>query len=776
MSKQTHSTNFVAERRVCSAKKGAWKSILLSGIMCLCLCSSVHAAVWYIDKDNDSGTEDGTTWATAFTTFRPAIIAASEGDELWVAEGVYDEERNDNTRGALVPWNSVQVYGGFSGVETQRNERDWETHVTVIDGSVARAGQAAYHVIMGKDGARIDGFTITGGVASGSSSASHGAAVSLVNAEMVLKNCIISDNTGEPIFAETASLTMTNCTVFDNYGSASHSWGYVLTLLDSQATLTDCNLSGNTGTAIDAFRSLTQITGCTISENTGRALDCQSGSMTIRESTFSNYALESDSIIYANGPESFILEDSVIEGNEIKIHNDGGILKAGSFGNYQIRRCIFRDNVVTSNYNNGAGAISGAADIEDCLFMGNRAIGQAQAMSGAVQGGGRIRRCIFVGNRADKGATALRGSWIVTSCLFYGNTADDMSTSGSLSCIRDVSSIVNCTITGNTGNTEAVIVPNELTKVVNSIFWGNDGVVAQTELFAEVSIAYSTVEGGYPGEGNLDLDPLFVDVASNDYRLRWDSPCFNTGLHLEEPDLDLAGLARPIAAAFDMGAYEMALQDEDHDGADDNWELVHGFDPVDPLDGQEDADGDGVPNVVEFEFTSDPFDATDPHIPTKYRVSPQGDDESGEGPFRTIGHAMNQAGLWSMYKTAAIYLEEGVYEEPVNFAENVEVWGNGEASTIISFYDGGSDENVVVTGAEGAMLADCAVTSPGFHTGDTILVLIDDVSMPVKNVLLDGNDNLNTLGVLIGGAASNAKASLRHPGPEFGGEYPSQQI
>ena len=33
------------------------------------------AAVWYVDKDNTSGTEDGTTWATAFTTFQPAIEA-----------------------------------------------------------------------------------------------------------------------------------------------------------------------------------------------------------------------------------------------------------------------------------------------------------------------------------------------------------------------------------------------------------------------------------------------------------------------------------------------------------------------------------------------------------------------------------------------------------------------------------------------------------------------------------------------------------------------------
>ena len=34
-----------------------------------------HAAVWYVDIDNASGTEDGTPWAMAFTTIQPAVHA-----------------------------------------------------------------------------------------------------------------------------------------------------------------------------------------------------------------------------------------------------------------------------------------------------------------------------------------------------------------------------------------------------------------------------------------------------------------------------------------------------------------------------------------------------------------------------------------------------------------------------------------------------------------------------------------------------------------------------
>ena len=37
------------------------------------------------------------------------------------------------------------------------------------------------------------------------------------------------------------------------------------------------------------------------------------------------------------------------------------------------------------------------------------------------------------------------------------------------------------------------------------------------------NITYSDIQGGYAGEGNIDLDPGFVDAASGDlYELLWD--------------------------------------------------------------------------------------------------------------------------------------------------------------------------------------------------------------------------------------------------------------
>ncbi len=50
--------------------------------------------------------------------------------------------------------------------------------------------------------------------------------------------------------------------------------------------------------------------------------------------------------------------------------------------------------------------------------------------------------------------------------------------------------------------------------------------------------------------------------------------------------------------------------DLDGDGLPDQWELAHGFSPLDPADAGGDADGDGLTNRDEYRLGSDPRDAT----------------------------------------------------------------------------------------------------------------------------------------------------------------------
>ncbi len=100
----------------------------------------------------------------------------------------------------------------------------------------------------------------------------------------------------------------------------------------------------------------------------------------------------------------------------------------------------------------------------------------------------------------------------------------------------------------NTGSAAPVIV--------NSIFcayWSNR---IFTEPTATCTVTYSCVSGGHTGAGNIDADPLFVDLSNGDVRLLSGSPCIDTGTASGAPADDITGVTRPQGAGFDMGAHE----------------------------------------------------------------------------------------------------------------------------------------------------------------------------------------------------------------------------
>jgi len=85
------------------------------------------------------------------------------------------------------------------------------------------------------------------------------------------------------------------------------------------------------------------------------------------------------------------------------------------------------------------------------------------------------------------------------------------------------------------------------TYMINDIFWGNVFVgdsLFKTD-FAYITILCSDVQGGWP-EGNIDVDPLFVDSANGDYHLLPGSPCIDAGSQFSPLD--------PDSTRADMGA------------------------------------------------------------------------------------------------------------------------------------------------------------------------------------------------------------------------------
>jgi hypothetical protein len=95
----------------------------------------------------------------------------------------------------------------------------------------------------------------------------------------------------------------------------------------------------------------------------------------------------------------------------------------------------------------------------------------------------------------------------------------------------------------------------------NVILWGNTEDIAT--LNGTYQISYSITKES--GVGNVNANPMFVDAASNDYRLSAGSPAINAGDTATEPPVfpgdsntsfDLAGNPRVHGIRIDMGAYE----------------------------------------------------------------------------------------------------------------------------------------------------------------------------------------------------------------------------
>jgi hypothetical protein len=105
----------------------------------------------------------GTSWADPLPDLQAAFARAhtrSAPTEIWVRAGVYTP--NEPGSGGIDAFRlgpGMGVYGGFAGGETQREQRDPEVNVTVLD------ADGAPHVLVASlaDGAVLDGFVVTGG-------------------------------------------------------------------------------------------------------------------------------------------------------------------------------------------------------------------------------------------------------------------------------------------------------------------------------------------------------------------------------------------------------------------------------------------------------------------------------------------------------------------------------------------------------------------------------------------------------------------------------------
>jgi len=234
----------------------------------------------------------------------------------------------------------------------------------------------------------------------------------------------------------------------------------------------------------------------------------------------------------------------------------GGAIYSSKNSSPLITNCVIRNN--SAIFGGGIACTNGKSYpvITNCQIIANSALwgGGGIYLNGSSP---TIQNCIISKNVAPEG----EGGAIYSECS--GNPL-----------------IVNCTISGNVASNSAGAIycyKSSNLAISNCILWGDTAPDASEIMVgalgdpAAIQISYCDIQGGEQnvelaygssidwGQGNIDLDPCFVNPDSNDYHLLEESPCIDAG----DPDFvagpdetDIDGNPRISGEKIDIGADE----------------------------------------------------------------------------------------------------------------------------------------------------------------------------------------------------------------------------
>ncbi len=226
---------------------------LVAGMLAVTPAAPVAAAgIKYVNV-NAVGSNNGSSWANAYTSLQTALTGALSGDQIWVAAGSSKPTTNTDRSISFNLKTGVAIYGGFAGTESLLTERNPATHVTILSGDIGTVGDTSdnsYHVVNGSstiNSAILDGFTITAGNADGVNPNDRGGGMLIITgASPTLANLIFSanhasENGGGMANHGSSAPSLTNVTFSGN--SANKGGG--MYNINANPTLTDVAFNNN---------------------------------------------------------------------------------------------------------------------------------------------------------------------------------------------------------------------------------------------------------------------------------------------------------------------------------------------------------------------------------------------------------------------------------------------------------------------------------------------------------------------------------------------------
>ncbi len=187
-----------------------------------------------------------------------------------------------------------------------------------------------------------------------------------------------------------------------------------------------------------------------------------------------------------------------------------------------------------------------------------------------------ISHCVITGNRVvntncNGGGIYLSSSnTAIKHCVITKNSMVGSNRwGGGVFCYGGNPTISHCTISGNSAlKGGGVFSYSQGLRIANCILWGDSGGYGSPEInFSSNSyrpaVVYSDVQGGWSGEGNVNADPLFLDISAGDYHLSANSPCIDGGNPMYEfilGEVDIDGDPLLGQGRIDIGADEFCLE------------------------------------------------------------------------------------------------------------------------------------------------------------------------------------------------------------------------
>jgi len=503
-----------------------WYVIVLLLVFCFVLAKPVFArrtdqtdgVIRYVKA---GGTGDCSSWVQA-CELQTALYIATPGDQIWVAAGTYKPTTSSNRSATFQMKSGVAIYGGFPAEGGDETSRDWQLNKTYLSGDIVVPGNIndnCYHVVTAINvdvTGSLDGFYVVNGNANSEDRPDNeGGGIYLSNAAPTLTNVTFSENTatyaGGGMY-NNGSPSLTNVTFSEN--TATYDGGGMYNS-GGNATLTNVTFVANTATysggGMYNYDSSATLTNVTFSENTAKS----GGGMYI---DYNSSATLTNVTFVANTAES-----------------GGGMFNSGD--NATLTDVTFSGN--TATYRGGGMDNSGNAMLTNVTFSANTA---------TYHGGGMYN---------------YYSSATLTNVTFSTNTAE--SGGGMYNYYYSSATLTNVTFSTNTAEQGGGMSNYSSTATLtNAILWDNSPDQIVGESFV---VTYSDIQGGYPGEGNINSAPLLGPLEDNGgftltHALLEGSPAIDAGDISVCPLTDQRLFFRPVDGnsdgieGCDMGAYE----------------------------------------------------------------------------------------------------------------------------------------------------------------------------------------------------------------------------